>query len=175
MTGRCAVPILAVAVKTLTPNVKQYSGKWAISSGVGSPHPQGENPPTRVRRWPRKSGSLLGGIDCCAVELLCGLGADQSAPLGTGDVADPGLYRRDESGHGSAASARRGPAGRCGSGPLLTQPKETSLTKKLTLSTRVALDQGHALFAPTPDWTGSTEQFWAANPADPLREMNDFV
>lgn len=47
------------------------------------------------------------------------------------------------------------------------------MTKKLTLSTRVALEQGHALFAPTRDWTGSTEQFWAANPANPLREMND--
>jgi hypothetical protein len=48
------------------------------------------------------------------------------------------------------------------------------LTKKLTLSTRVALYQGHApQLAPTPDWTGSTEQFWAANPANPPREMND--
>ena len=48
------------------------------------------------------------------------------------------------------------------------------MTKEPTLSTRVALYQGYApQLAPTRDWTGSTEQFWAANPANPLREMND--
>jgi hypothetical protein len=132
---------------------------------VADQHPDGENSPTQVRCWPRRSDLLFGRIDCSAVELLCGLGATQSAPLGTGcrrsGALRAGQIRARVSSIGTARASgevRVRP-------PSYTQPKETSLTKKLTLSTRVALDQGHALFTPIPDWTGSTEQFWAATPA----------
>jgi hypothetical protein len=115
------------------PECQTVLGEWAISGGVGSPHPDGENCPSpRYVVGHVRAVCFLGGIDCSAVGLLMRPPGRSVGTIADGDAADPGIYRRTtlyDPGTGQQHRPGGGQREGASPAPFLPSQRKRALTK----------------------------------------------